>query len=316
MEFNKRYTELKEILISTLSPLVNNKYCIVDLPYHSNIGDTLIWQGEIEFLSQIQHGCVNMSSQQTECLAIDEDTIILFHGGGNLGELYRNHIDYLFNLIERYPNNRIIVFPQTIYYKDSDVMEKDVAILNKHKDLHICVRDEYCYNMLKDKINYLYLLPDMAFCIPLEFFDKYTVNKINGSLFLKRVDGELSASTEDIKTDYAKDWPTFYHKLNDGTFIAKVLDNLCKLPILGNWKLIKKMWDWWAFNIYRKDLIRIGTKFVKGYEPIYTTRLHVMILSLLCGKKITVIDNSYGKNLNYVKTWLYDIDEISIYRCN
>ena len=90
MEFNKRYTELREILINTLTPLVNNKYCIVDLPYHSNIGDTLIWQGEIEFLSQIQHKCVGMSAQQTKCLDIDTDTIILFHGGGNLGELYRN----------------------------------------------------------------------------------------------------------------------------------------------------------------------------------------------------------------------------------
>ena len=92
MEFNKRYTELREILIRTLSPLVNRKYCLVDLPYHSNIGDTLIWQGEIEFLSQVQQECISMSSQQTESLDIDENTIILFHGGGNLGERYRNHI--------------------------------------------------------------------------------------------------------------------------------------------------------------------------------------------------------------------------------
>lgn len=313
MEFNKRYMELREILINTLSPLVNNKYCIVDLPYHSNIGDTLIWQGEIEFLSQIKYECVSMSSQKTECLDIDENTIILFHGGGNLGELYRNHIDYLFNLIERYPNNRIIVFPQTIYYKDINVLKKDIENLNKHKDLHVCVRDEYCHRMLDGKINNLYMLPDMAFCIPLEHFKKHNVDKIKGSLFLKRVDGELSASTGDIKTDYVKDWPTFYHRLNDGTFIAKVLDNLCKLPIIGNWKTTKRMWDWWALNVYRKDLIRIGTKFVKSYDPIYTTRLHVMILSLLCGKKINVIDNSYGKNLNFVNTWLKDVDEVTIY---
>lgn len=313
MEFNKRYTELRDILIRTLSPLVNRKYCLVDLPYHSNIGDTLIWQGEIEFLSQVQQECISMSSQQTESLDIDENTIILFHGGGNLGELYRNHIDYLFSLIGRFPNNRIIVFPQTIYYKNNNVLEKDLAILNKHKDLHICVRDEYCYNMLKGKINNLYMLPDMAFCIPLEHFKKYNVDKIKGSLFLKRVDGELSANTGEIITDFVKDWPTFYHKLNDGTFIAKVLDNLCKLPIIGNWKITKKMWDWWAFNVYRKDLIRIGTTFVKSYDPIYTTRLHVMILSLLCGKKVNVIDNSYGKNLNFVNTWLRGVDEVTIY---
>ena len=314
MEFNKKYIDLKENIIKILSPLVNSKYCIVDLPYHSNIGDILIWQGEIEFLSQIPHRCVGMSSKLTEKLDIDEDTIILFHGGGNLGELYREHVNYLLNLIARYPNNRIVVFPQTIYYKDCNVMEKDIANLNKHKDFHLCVRDEYCLNMLNGKVDNLYLLPDMAFCIPLEYFKKYTSKKIKGSLFLKRVDGELSDKTTGIKSDYVKDWPTFYHKLNDGTFIAKVLDNLCKMPIIGNWKIIKKVWDWWAFNVYRKDLIKIGTKFVKSYDPIYTTRLHVMILSLLCGKRINVIDNSYGKNLNFVNTWLKDVDEVRIYR--
>ena len=132
MEFNKRYTELRDILIRTLSPLVNRKYCLVDLPYHSNIGDTLIWQGEIEIQSQVQQECISMSSQQTESLDIDENTIILFHGGGNIGELYRNHIDYLFSLIGRFPNNRIIVFPQTIYYKNNNVLEKDLAILTSY----------------------------------------------------------------------------------------------------------------------------------------------------------------------------------------
>ena len=316
MEFKERYNDLKNILIQTLTPLVNNKYCIVDLPYHSNIGDTLIWQGEMEFLATLNYECVDMSSQLTESLDIDTDTIILFHGGGNIGELYRTHIEYLFQLINRFPQNRIIVFPQTIYYKNENILLEDVSRLNSHGDLHFCVRDKYCFDLYENKIKNLYLLPDMAFCIPLDYFEKYQVRSIKGSLYLKRLDGELSDNNANINTDFVKDWPTFYHKLNDGTFIAKIIDNLCKTPIIGNLHIIKKIWDWWAYNVYRKDLIKIGTEFVKSYDPIYTTRLHVMILSLLCGKKITVVDNSYGKNLNYVKTWLYDIDEISIYPNN
>ena len=77
--------------------------------------------------------------------------------------------------------------------------------------------------------------------------------------------------------------------------------------------LFRSIWNWYAMNVYRKDLLRIGTKFIKSYEPIYTTRLHGLLLSLLCGKhQVTVIDNSYGKNLNYVHTWLQDVDEVRI----
>lgn len=74
--------------------------------------------------------------------------------------------------------------------------------------------------------------------------------------------------------------------------------------------IFQKYLEWYAMNIYRTDLIRIGVKFIKRYDYIYSTRLHGIILSLLCQKRVTAIDNSYGKNLNFIKTWLDDVDEL------
>lgn len=309
MEYAIKHLELRQLLKDTLMPLINGDYILVDLPYHSNIGDILIWQGELELLKIFKYKCLGYSASLTyKYKCIQPKVVILVHGGGNLGELYREHINLLFRIIKEYPQNRIIIFPQTVFYKDMNLMHGDMRILQQHKDLHFCVRDKSGYEIMKNELSNVYLLPDMSACIDLSFFNQWHSN-VKGSLLLKRKDAELSSIPAEIKTDFVEDWPTFNHSLFDGTFVAKVISTLCKMSP----SLFRQVWNWYAMNIYRKDLLRIGTEFIKSYDPIYTTRLHGLLLSLLCGKRhITVIDNSYGKNLNYVKTWLQDVDEIHI----
>ena len=58
----------------------------------------------------------------------------------------------------------------------------------------------------------------------------------------------------------------------------------------------KKIAIWYATHIYKPFLINKGVRFISKYKEIYTTRLHVSILSTLIEKKHYIIDNSYGKN--------------------
>ncbi len=313
MTAQDKCNELRSIIETQLLPLINNNYFLLDLPYHANIGDILIWQGELDLLAKCNFKCIGYFSQLT-CpkLNVHQGDVIIFHGGGNIGELYREHINYLFFLVEHYPHNRIIVCPQSIYYQTVELFNKDISILLKHKDLHFCCRDERGFQMLNKKLAHVYLLPDMAFCIPISFFESFKRGTIKGSLYLKRIDGEFAPTKFSNSVDYTKDWPTFYHKLNDGLFIAKVLNTLCcKSPIGRN--LFKAIWNWYAMHIYRKDLLHIGITFIQKYDPIYTTRLHGMILALLCRKHVTIIDNSYGKNLQFANTWLRDVDNLFIF---
>ncbi|UVP53814.1 polysaccharide pyruvyl transferase family protein [Bacteroides cellulosilyticus] len=48
--------------------------------------------------------------------------------------------------------------------------------------------------------------------------------------------------------------------------------------------------------------------FINPYKEIYTTRLHVAILSILTHKPFMFIDNSYGKNSSFYNTWLTDLN--------
>jgi exopolysaccharide biosynthesis predicted pyruvyltransferase EpsI len=74
--------------------------------------------------------------------------------------------------------------------------------------------------------------------------------------------------------------------------------------------LLNKMIDYYAEYIYKPLHIRIGVRFLSGYNRIYATRLHAAILSVLLCKPFTFLDNSYGKNRSFYETWLSDVEEI------
>ena len=66
--------------------------------------------------------------------------------------------------------------------------------------------------------------------------------------------------------------------------------------------------DIYAYHIIRPKLVQAGIHFINPYKEIYTTRLHVAILSILTHKSFTFIDNSYGKNSSFYNTWLTDLN--------
>ena len=47
---------------------------------------------------------------------VDRNTIVLIHGGGNWGDVWRGSQEFHLKIIQEYPHNRIIVFPQTVHY--------------------------------------------------------------------------------------------------------------------------------------------------------------------------------------------------------
>lgn len=310
MKFADKLPILRNLITDTLNPLIGKKYVLVDCPYYSNIGDQLIWEGEKSFLKEYNRNCVSYSSRNYfKYPELEREVTILFQGGGNLGNLYREHFDFLLSIMNQYPHNRIVIFPQTIFYSNPNICLEDANSLNKHADLHFCIRDKKGFQLMKKNgLRNIYLLPDMAFCIPLQRLRCVSDVPVKGSLYLKRVDKELLTSTVDFDVDFIKDWPTFEGRVFDGIFFAKVLNKL------ATWRIpfSSEIWNHYADTVYRKNLIDIGRDFINSYDPIISTRLHAIILALMCGKSVTAIDNSYGKISEFVKTWLYDIEELTI----
>lgn len=303
----EKVMELKSIIMEQLIPIINQDYYLLEVPYYTNIGDTLIWQGEMDFLNSLPYQCKGMYSLDTfNYPQISKDILILFQGGGNFGDLWPKHHNFKLSVIKHYPDNQFVFLPQTVYFESDENMRECAMFLSQFKNVTICARDSVSYELLKNNFsNKILLLPDMAFCINMEKWGKKT--KSQNSLLLKRMDKELKESTllskiSQIKNIKITDWPTMmsmdYPTLN----LERIKYRLKRFPCIL---------DMYCRYYYRPHLIKTGVKIIMEYSKIYSTRLHAAILAVLLNKsEIYFLDNSYGKNKSFYDTWLSDCDQI------
>ena len=296
---------LRRIIGEQLTPLIDSDYIYLDLPYYSNTGDALIWMGTEHFLKDIPHKCLGRHNIDTfDFRPLPSDTVLLLNGGGNFGDIWRQHQDFRLRVIQQYTENPIIVLPQTVFYESEDILTADVQEMNRHHHLTICVRDTHSVELLKQKgfSGRLLTLPDMAFCIDREWLLTNKIGISKDTLLLLRKDKEspLGNIREDITSADLdiKDWPNLNKSLRTALRYIR--------------KHTATETDNYFQTNYLPERIKEGVEFVSAYKTVFSTRLHVVILRLLLGLPVKIINNSYGKNLDFYDTWLKDAALVSI----
>ena len=296
---------LRRKIEEELTPLIDSDYLFLDLPYYSNNGDALIWLGTEHFLENIPYKCLGKHNIDTyDFRPIPQDTIILLQGGGNFGDIWRAHQDFRLKVIQQYQENRIIMLPQTVFYESDDVLTQDIQQMNRHQHLTICVRDNYSSDLLKEKgfMGKLLMLPDMAFCIEREILLADKNNTSKEALLLLRNDREsaLGSLGEGAASNHMdiKDWPNLNKSLRVALRYIK--------------KHTAHETDIYFQTTYLPERIKEGVKFISTYQEVFSTRLHVVILRLLLGMPVKLMNNSYGKNMNFYNTWLKDSKQVDI----
>ena len=114
----KKNERLKAIINEKLRPLISSNYLYLDVPYHANLGDTLIWQGTLDFLKTLPYKCLHSSwynsTKYKDIADKNPNCPIILHGGCNFGDVWIECHKFRKKVIENLPNHRIIIFPQTI----------------------------------------------------------------------------------------------------------------------------------------------------------------------------------------------------------
>lgn len=310
---------LASVISENLTPVIDNDYLLLDVPYYTNVGDTLIWQGTLDFLRQLPYRCLGTTNATGKIdFRISEKTVILLQGGGNFGDLWVLHQNFRKQIIEKYPDNPIIILPQSICWENNENQEKDAAFFSNYPNVTICVRDTKSLDILKKyyPCNGHLLLPDMAFCMDIGAYNKK--EEIAGtSLFVKREDKELACEDSFSvvpKNALVSDWLSigspFLEKWKERfERYSQKVDNVFNTSI--RYKVTDVFWQ----RFLRKSQVQYAVDFLAPYEHIYTTRMHAAILSVILGKKdITLFDNSYGKLSSFVDTWLADVDGLKVYK--
>ncbi|GGH15430.1 polysaccharide pyruvyl transferase family protein [Paenibacillus segetis] len=287
--------QLRNIL-KVISPGSSIYY--IDYPVHSNGGDLLIMKGTEAFFKdydirvKARYSVLDFPNK----LAIPSDHIIVLHGGGNFGDLYPAHQKLREKIIEDYPDHRIVILPQTIFYKEESEFDRTAQIFNRHNDLHLYVRDTLSHDMASNKFHeiHVYLSPDMAHQL-WPIMPKSSPGK--DLLYFFRTDIEKTREQEQLESsgrgDYL-DWTSLYNRVE-----KKSINMIVGLMRKGSGPLpLQAIW-----GKYTDYLVGKAVKRFSGYHSVQTSRLHGHILSCLMDKPNTLLDNSYGKNSNYYNTW-------------
>lgn len=306
MTVQAKIQQLRSLIRETLTPLINHDYWLLEVPYYTNIGDSVIWQGELDFLKSIAYTCKGMYSLESfQFPAIDSDDLIVFQGGGNFGDIWQKHHDFKMKVVECYPNNRFVFLPQTVCFQNEENIHK-CAVFLSHYDVVICARDEVSYTLLQNHFsNTIKMVPDMGFYMNMDGWKARNTGE--KPLLLKRTDIEFQKSLnlsqiEAMDVDIS-DWPT----MNNEGLLTRIMYKCKKRTLRTHFPW---MMDVFCAYVYRPYLIRAGIRLLSVHSHIYSTRLHGAILALLLDKKVTLLDNSYGKNSWFYHTWLSDCDDI------
>lgn len=137
------------------------KFVLIDTPIHGNLGDQAIVLAERQFLAEYLLPNDIYEITQREYLlceeeiitAMNKDDIIFIHGGGFIGTLWQNEENVLLRILDRLKNHTIIVFPQTVYFEQSEQgkaeVEKFVRAQQRCRDLTIFTREKQSHDYLK-----------------------------------------------------------------------------------------------------------------------------------------------------------------------
>ncbi len=297
---------LKKIVLKTIkglmlikviikSKIYQNKIYLIGVPIHGNLGDQAITIAEEKFLKENfkKYKIIEIESVLAQKYIkflkkiIKSNELILIHGGGFLGSLWLEEEMMFRKVLINFPNNNIIVFPQTIYFEnvnvEDEIMKKSMEIYSSHKHLTICCREKYSYDFMKQyfkNVNTL-LVPDMV----LYLNNIKCENKRNDVLFCLRKDKEkVIYNLDKIKVFLEEKYQIFY----TDTVIKKKVNSYNRKKVFLN-----------KINEFSK------------YELVITDRLHGMIFALLAQTPCLVLENKSYK-IKGVYEWIKDVCYIKL----
>lgn len=301
---------LKNSLYELTKPLKYKKVIYIDYPIHHNIGDLLIYLGSMvllndsgfEILAQFTATNANANKIQKILDDNDQEVSLIFHGGGNFGDIYTAHQDCRLSLIDEFYKINTVIFPQTIFYNDEAKKNNDCKVFRKHQDLTIATRDLKSQAIAREFCDNVTLFPDTAHMLWQKQFNHIQQsNKSNSPLKLNRWDGE--GNNESQKDNF--DWVLII-KSSDRYF--KSLLN--RVSAINNFLFIDKIIaNLWLQHC--KTICNRAAKYFAQYPEIETNRLHGHILSCLLSIPNIVLDNNYGKNSTYMEQWTKNSDLVS-----
>lgn len=292
---NRKWRQRKQILNFAQS-LRKTEQAIIILGTveYANLGDQAICLSEREFLEryatvfEIRDTLFRARRELLKDIIRTND-ILVIPGGGNMGDFWPKDEERRRWIIQDYPNNKIIVFPQTICYTDTKKGKNDLRVsqdvYNEHKHLVLCAREKISYQIMKDvypRCNVLFV-PDIVLALERTFINI----ERNGVLVCMRNDIEKRIDDNSIQE--------LLKQLS-----ARNVQCYCTDTVFSG-------------NVEEIDRDKTVTEKIREFANtavVLTDRLHGMIFAAITGTTCIVLPNNNHKIEGVYRAWLQDCEWI------
>lgn len=274
-----------QVALNRLRDNQSSKIILFGTPAHGNLGDQAIAISEMDFLRKIskERNIVEIPMplfkvyRETIRSYINPKDTIIISGGGWMGNLWIHNEITIRQIIMDYSDNRIVIFPQTLYYTNDEYGNKVIAetkdVFCKHKDLILSVRDARSYECAEREFELkgekeLLFCPDMVVYGTLAQKMRFS-SEDKSALICLRDDIEKKADTDNIKNIFSKAG----YSIRENTTVLNRL-----IPL-------------------KKRLCAVQEKIAEFQSAsiVVTDRLHAMLFATLAGTPCIAFDNATGK---------------------
>lgn len=269
---------------------------LLNVPSHGNLGDHLLSVAGQQFFKDKfpQYRLILVTSADLyysikySLSSVREKDILCITGGGFLGSLYGEENRFL-EILRRYPDNKILVLPQTIYYEDNAkgkrMLSQAVTTYQTHRNLYVTVRDQNSYDILRQSLmagreTHIALTPDLALYLVYP-----SINNRDGILWCMRKDLEIRDSNAAIVLELKR-------QVSDTGLQVSTTDTYVNYPV--------------PLSIEDTEVQKKLEQFSRA-KLVITDRLHGMIYSVITGTPVIAMDNVSGKVGQVYKQWISHI---------
>lgn len=268
------------------------KAYVLGSPVYSNLGDSAILLAQIEFLrsagwdrKRIKELTFREYYQDREIIrkSIHNNQPIYGLGGGNMGNQWPIEEKFRYDLMDDFPNNPIIIFPQTIFFlpNSKEAELKSISYYNGRNEFTIVAREEKSLGIMRNLYPDATILftPDIVLSVAMETFGAVGQER-KGVLFCVRSDAEKSIDDNIwIELEESLDSLGAKHRRTDMYSDCSVTkDN-------------------------RAECVRKKMQEFCGAELAITDRLHGMIFAAITGTPCIVFSN-YNHKVKGTYDWI------------
>lgn len=282
-------------------------YALLDFPNYSNIGDSLIWLGELAYFDRhagrpASYVCTTYDFAPAALRAALPEGPIYLSGGGNFGDIWPRFQAFRLAVLDSMRGRPIVQLPQTLLFRDEANVRLTREAIKRHGQFTLLVRDERSLAFARDQLDCAtFLAPDMAFSMgPLVS----SVPIIRDATFLVRTDQEASSGRGVLAVPDGV----------DGVVTDWIREN--EIPTLAD-RIVaaaRRRFDRRSTEARLRATASAererGVALLGAGRAVVTDRLHGHILALLLGLPQVVVDNNYGKISGFMDAWTEGTDDV------